>query len=200
MKRPVLALALVLLATCGTSKSHRTPAADQTTTTTATTSMASTTSSTPSPPPAPPAEPRIERVLADLLQRRNQLFAAPDPAGADGYLAAQCPCYDQERTSLATLRDKGWHWTTPMFDVVGVRVADRKQADLVTLTAVVRRPPERVVDQTGNLATPEGPGLEPTGYSFLLTRQGESWKIADNFKLDLPADMIRQIMAEGVPK
>ncbi|MEW6474318.1 MAG: hypothetical protein AB1679_18860 [Actinomycetota bacterium] len=147
----------------------------------------------------PPMESRVERVLANLLQRRNEVFAAPDPARVDEYLTPHCSCYADERNSLTTLRDKGWHWATPMFEVLGVRVADRRQPDLVTLTAVVSRPPERVVDQAGNLATPQGPGLEPTGYSFLLSRETGTWKIADTFGLRLAPETIRQIIAEGVP-
>jgi hypothetical protein len=196
--RGALVASLALLAACSSSDSKERHASDAQPTST-TTSAPSTTSSTTAPTTAPAAQPRIERVLADLLERRNQTFSTPDPARADDYLAPQCSCYTQERTSLTTLRDKGWHWATPMFEVVGVRVSKQERPDLVVLTAVIRRPPERVVDQAGNLTTPQGPGLEPTAYSFLLHRIDGTWKIADNFKLDLAPDLIRQISAEGIP-
>jgi len=195
--RGALVVMLVLLA-CSSSGGKERNASKAEPTSTTTSATAATTSTT-SPAPTPAAEPRIELVLADLIKRRNQAFSAPDPAHADEYLASQCSCYAQERTSLTTLRDKGWHWETPMFELVGVRVTDRERADLVILTAVVRRPPERVVDQAGNLATAQGSGLEPTGYSFLLNRVDGVWKIADNFKLDLTPELIRQITAEGIP-
>ncbi|MGH9011609.1 MAG: hypothetical protein ACRDYF_17460, partial [Acidimicrobiia bacterium] len=163
MKRFVGVVLLTILVACsqGAGKEE-----DRSQAKVVTTNSSTTTTAAASPAPTqPPVEPRVERVLASLLQRRNEVFAAPDPLRVDEYLAPNCSCYADERNSLTTLRDKGWHWATPMFEVLGVRVADRKQPDLVTLTAVVSRPPERVVDQTGNLATPEGPGIEPAGYS-----------------------------------
>lgn len=199
-RRPMrggVVIGLALLAACSSSDGKQRMASD--TQSTSTTTSAVTTSSATLPATAPAAEPRIERVLADLLQRRNQAFSAADPVRIDEYLAPQCSCYPQERTSLTSLRDKGWHWATPMFEVAGVRVSKQQRPDLVVLTAVIRRPPERVVDQAGNLATPQGPGLEPTGYSFLLQHIDGMWKIADNFKLDLTPDLIRQITAEGIP-
>ncbi len=165
------------------------------TSTTSSTILATTTSSA---SPAP-IEERPEIALVRLLRLRNEAFSNPDPSKADEYLTPECTCYQQERTSLTNLRDKGWRWETPMFEVVGVEVSQASHPDLVTLTVVARRPPERVVDASGALASPQGSGLEPTGYSYLLTRKDGAWKIADNFKLDLSPEVIRQVMARGVP-
>jgi hypothetical protein len=165
-------------------------------TSTASSTILATTTSSSSPAAV---EERPEVALVRLLRLRNEAFSNPDPSKADAYLTPECTCYQQEQTSLPNLRDKGWHWETPMFEVVGIEVSQASRPDLVTLTVVARRPPERVVDASGALANPQGPGLEPTGYSYLLTRKDGAWKIADNFKLDLSPEVIRQVMARGVP-
>lgn len=199
MKRFVGVVLLAILAACSRGGGKKQDPSQAKVVTTTSSSSMTTTVSAPPVTTKPTVEPRVERILANLLQRRNEVFAAPDPLRVDEYFAAQCGCYADERNSLTTLRDKGWYWATPMFEVLGVRVTDQKQPDLVTLTAVVSRPPERVIDQAGNLATPEGPGLEPTGYSFLLSRETGAWKIADTFGLSLTPGAIQQITAGGVP-
>jgi endonuclease/exonuclease/phosphatase (EEP) superfamily protein YafD len=201
MRAPVkvgllVAVAVVLLASAcsgdDTSEPRPQAATSETTASTTATTIESTTTTI-------PADERAEVAVVRLLRLRNQAFSAPDPALADGYLAPECACYQQERTSLTNLQMQGWHWASPMFEVLGVKVAEASKPDLVTLTVVTRRPPERVVDSSGALAKPEGPGEEATGYSYLLVRKDGAWRIGDNFKLDLSPEAIQQIMAAGVP-
>jgi hypothetical protein len=130
---------------------------------------------------------------------RNDAFSNPDPARADSYIAPECACYQQERMSLTNLQAQGWRWASPMFEVLGVKVVQASNPDLVTLTVVTRRPAERVVNSNGALAKPEGQGEEATGYSYLLVRKDGTWRIGDNFKLDLSPEAIRQIVATGIP-
>ncbi len=158
-----------------------------------------TTSTTASTPTSAPAEERAEVAVVRLLRLRNEAFSNPDPARADAYLAPDCACYAQDRSSLANLQTRGWRWESPMFEVLGVKVAGGKDPKLVTLTVVTRRPPERVVDASGALAKPEGPGEDATGYSYLLVRKDGSWRIGDNFRLDLAPEVIRQVIAGGMP-
>lgn len=197
LRTSVVFLIGVFAVACSSSGNAKGPGEAVSTTTT----TAATTSTTLAPiTSAPPAEERAEVAVTRLLRARNETFSNPDPARVDDYLAHECPCYEQERSSLANLQSHGWRWASPMFEVLGVRVAGGKDPNLVTLTVVTRRPPERVVDSSGALAKPEGPGESPTGYSYLLSRQGGQWRIADNFKLELSQDVIQQIVAEGVSK
>jgi hypothetical protein len=191
----IVAVAVAVLASaCSGDDTKPRPQAASTETTASTTptTIGSTTTSV-------PADERAEIAVVRLLRLRNQAFAAPDPALADAYLAPECACYQQERTSLTNLQTQGWHWASPMFEVLGVKVTEASKPELVTLTVVTRRPPERVVDSGGALARPQGPGEEATGYSYLLVRKDGAWRIGDNFKLDLSPETIRQVMAAGIP-
>ena len=191
----IVAVAVAVLASaCSADDTKPRPQAASTETTASTTptTIGSTTTTV-------PADERAEIAVVRLLRLRNQAFAAPDPALADAYLAPECACYQQERTSLNNLQTQGWHWASPMFEVLGVKVTEASKPELVTLTVITRRPPERVVDSGGALARPQGPGEEATGYSYLLVRKDGAWRIGDNFKLDLSPETIRQVMAAGIP-
>ena len=191
----LVALAFVVVACSSSdgSKPHgKVASTTSTSASTTSTSAASTTTSS-------VGNQRADVGVVGLLNLRNEAFANPDPARVDAYLAPECTCYQQERSSLANLQTHGWHWSTPMFEVLGVKVAEASKPDLVTLTVVTRRPPERVVDSSGALARPQGPGEDATGYSYLLVHKDGMWRIGDNFKLDLSPEAIRQIMAAGIP-
>ena len=191
----IVAVAVAVLApACSGDDAKPRPqaATSETTASTTATTIGSTTTTV-------PADERADVAVVRLLRLRNQAFAAPDPALADAYLAPECACYQQERTSLTNLRTQGWHWASPMFEVLGVKVTEASKPELVTLTVVTRRPPERVVDSGGALARPQGPGEEATGYSYLLVRKDGAWRIGDNFKLDLSPETIRKVMAAGIP-
>lgn len=167
--------------------------------TTSTTASTTTTTVVPITSTTEPASDRIEAVVARLLQARNNAFHRPDPAQVDSYLSSGCDCYAQEKATLENLKSRGWHWETPMFEVLGVRVAEQGQPEVVTLTVVARRPPERVVDAAGVLVKPQGPGQEPTGYSFVLVQRDGGWRVGGEVKLDLEPAVLEQITRGGFP-
>jgi hypothetical protein len=167
--------------------------------TTSTTASTTTSTFVPITSTTAPASDRIEAVVARLLQARNNAFQRPDPAQVDSYLSSGCDCYAEEKATLENLQSRGWHWETPMFEVLGVRVADQAQPEVATLTVVARRPPERVVDAAGALVKPQGPGQEPTGYSFVLVQRDGGWRVGGEVKLDLEPAVLEQITREGVP-
>jgi hypothetical protein len=191
----VLALALVATA-CSGDDDNESQASKQksSTTTSATVTAADPTTSTSVPGPE-----RIEATVVRLLQSRNEAFRQPDPARVDEYLSSGCSCYEDERATLQNLQSRGWHWETPMFEVLGVRVVEQDRPGLATLTVVARRPPERVVDANGALVKPAGSGQKPTGYSILLVQRDGAWRIGDNAELDLRPDLLDEIIREGVP-
>lgn len=194
----IVLVGLVGAACSSSGDSKPRPQAVATTSTTGST-VSTTASTSPSTSTSAAPEERAEVAVVRLLRMRNDAFSNPHPARADAYLAPECTCYAQERSSLANLQTQGWRWESPMFEILGVRVAGGKDPNLVTLTVVTRRPPERVVDTSGALAKPMGPGEDAAGYSYLLARKDGSWRIGDNFKLELSPEVIRQIIAAGVP-
>lgn len=194
----VLSLVVTVGSACSSDDDDResSRAAGATTSTAAamTTSTVVPTTSTTSP-----ASDRVEAVVARLLQARNEAFQRPDPAQVDSYLSSGCDCYTEEKATVQNLQSRSWHWETPMFEVLGVRVADQAQPGVATLTVVSRRPPERVVDAAGALVKPQGPGQEPTGYSFVLVQRDGGWRIGGEVKLELDPAVLEQIMREGIP-
>lgn len=192
----ILALAFVATA-CSTdddTESSRSPKPKATTTTATTVRTGEATTST-----SVSGSERIETTMVQLLQLRNEAFRQPDPARVDAYLSPGCGCYEQDRAALQNLQSRSWHWETPMFEVLGVRVVEQDRADLSRLTVVAQRPPERVVDVNGALVKPEGSGQKPIGYSFLLVRRDGAWRIGDSVELDLRPDLLEEIIREGIP-
>lgn len=191
----LVALALVAGACSGDDDSESSEASKPKATTTSTTAPAEdATTST-----SPPGPERIEVTVVRLFEARNEAFRQPDPARVDAYLSPGCSCYEQERATLQNLQSRGWHWETPMFELLGVRVVEHDRVDVATLTVVARRPPERVVDANGTLVKPEGSGQKPIGYSVLLVQRDGAWRIGDNTELDLRPDLLDEIIREGIP-
>lgn len=197
---PVLALSLVITvpSACSSGDDDRESSGNAGTTTSSTAPM-TTSTVVPTTSTTAPASDRVEAVVARLLQTRNEAFQRSDPAGVDSYLSSGCDCYAEEKATLENLQSRGWHWETPMFEVLGVRLAEQGQPEVATLTVVARRPPERVVDAAGALVKPQGPGQEPTGYSFVLVQRDGGWRIGGEVKLELEPAVLEQIMREGIP-
>jgi hypothetical protein len=163
---------------------------------------ASATTTTTAPPgtTTTTAPTRIEGVLVALLTVRNKVFSAPDPARVGEYLLAECRCAEEDRTALAELKSKSHRWATPIVQLEGVRVAERKGPDEVVLTALASRPPEQIVDSTNTqVGLSKGRGLTPTGFRFVLMRKDGAWRIADVSPQDLPDEEKKKLFAEGIP-
>jgi hypothetical protein len=160
---------------------------------TTTTAPSATTSST--------APTRIEGVLVALLTTRNKVFSAPDPARVTEYVLPECRCAEEDRAALEELKKKEHRWATPIVQVEGIRVAQRRSPDEVVLLAVATRPSEQIVDASNTqVGLSRGPGLKPAGFQFLLKRKDGVWKIAEVAPQQLPEVEIFKIMQEGIPQ
>lgn len=162
---------------------------------------ASETTTTSAPAPTTTTAPkRIEGVLIALLTVRNQVFSAPDPARVGEYLLAECRCAEEDTAALTELKKKSHRWATPIVQLEGARVTERKGPDEVVLTAVASRPPERIVDPTNTqVGLSKGKGLTPSGFRFVLERKDGVWRIADVAPQNLPEEEMRKLIAEGIP-
>jgi len=163
-------------------------------TTTTVVPVSSTATTEPLPEPT-----RVEQVLARLLAVRNQVFAAPDANRVGEYAADECPCAEQDRTSLVDLAERVHHWASPQLELRGARVASRPGPDEVALEAVVGRPPERIVNRTGAVIGGQGQGLPNFPARFVLRRRDGNWRLAEVGSLELPPDAVAAIVAAGVP-
>ena len=162
---------------------------------------ASETTTTSAPAPTTTTAPkRIEGVLIALLTVRNQIFSAPDPARVGEYLLAECRCAEEDTAALTELKEKSHRWATPIVQLEGARVTERKGPDEVVLTAVASRPPEQIVDPTNTqVGLSKGRGLTPSGFRFVLKRKDGVWRIADVGPQNLPDEEMRKLIAEGIP-
>jgi hypothetical protein len=163
---------------------------------------ASSTTTTSAPAPTTTTAPRrVEQVLVALLTVRNQVFSAPDPARVGEYVLDECRCAEEDKAALTELETKTHRWATPIAQLEGVRVAERKGPDEVVITAVASRPPERIVDSTNTqVGLSRGKGLPPGGFRFVLRKKDGVWRIADASPLSLPPDEVQKIIAEGIPE
>ena len=150
---------------------------------------------------APLAGPtRIEQVLAELLALRNQVFSSPDPSRVNEYALAECRCAEEDRKSLEGLAQRFEHWDSPQLELRGARVAERPNADMVVLEAVVGRPPERVVNRSGAIVGGQGQGLPNFPARFVLRRRiSGKWGLFEVGNIELPQAEIDAIAAAGVP-
>jgi hypothetical protein len=184
---PALLAAALLATGCGSDGD------DDKASATTTTAPSATTSST--------APKRIEGVLVALLTTRNQVFSAPDPARVTEYELAECRCAEEDRMLLEDLKKKGHRWASPIVQVGGVRVAQRKSPDEAILIAVGSRPPEQIVDKNNTqVGLSKGKGLPPTGFQFLLKRKDGAWRIAEVSPQSMPEAEKAQIVADGIPE
>jgi hypothetical protein len=143
---------------------------------------------------------RVEQVLVALLTVRNKIFSAPDPARIGEYVLEECPCAAEDRAQLENLKAKTHRWATPIVQVEGVKLAERKGPDEVVLTAAASRPGEQIVDSNNTqVGLSRGPGLPPTGFNFLLKRKDGAWRIAGVAILNLPREEIAKIITDGIP-
>lgn len=162
---------------------------------------ASPTTTTSAPAPTTTTAPRrVEQVLVALLTVRNQVFSAPDPARVGEYVLAECRCAEEDKTALNELKEKTHRWATPIVQVEGVRVTERKGPDEVVLIAVASRPPEQIVDSSNTqVGLSKGRGLPPGGFRFVLERKDGAWRIADVAPQNLSDEEMRKLMAGGIP-
>ena len=187
----VITTATVLAGACGGGGSDGGEDAGSTTTTAAPPSSTTVTTTVPT---------RIEQVLAQLLVVRNQIFSSPDPNRVTEYALAECPCAEEDRTSLEGLVKRFEHWDTPQLELRGARVAERTGPDRVVLEAVVGRPPERVVNRSGAIIGGLGQGLPDFPVRFVLRRGADSrWRLAEVGTIELPQAEVEAIAAAGVP-
>jgi hypothetical protein len=143
---------------------------------------------------------RVEQVLVALLTVRNQVFSAPDPARIGEYVLEECACAAEDRAQLEDLKMKTHRWATPIVQLEGVKVAERKSPDEVVLTAAASRPGEQIVDSNNTqVGLSKGPGLPPSGFRFVLKRKDGAWRIAEVAPMELPREEIAKLITDGIP-
>jgi hypothetical protein len=169
---------------------------EETSGSTTTTAAAASSTATTVPPAAPT---RVEQVLAQLLVVRNQIFSSPDANRVGEYALDECPCSEEDRTSLTGLAKRLERWASPQLELRGARVASRPGADEVVLEAVIGRPPERVVNRTGALIRGQGQGLPDFPARFVLRRRDGNWRLAEVGNIELPPETVKAIADAGVP-
>lgn len=155
-----------------------------------TTTSASTTTAA---PPSIPVASDVDwlRVVEDLAQRRQDLYASPDVDRITDVCGENSPCAEQLTVQIADLADKGWRVDGADPVVVGDARVEQFDGDtlddsvLVTVVAIIERATDAgtIVDATGAEVAAVEPATEE-GFNaqgrFILARvgpEGDPWRL-----------------------
>ena len=136
-------------------------------------------------PPTNPTPPKATgenwlAIMSDILTYRHYLYEHPQPSLLDQIYDKRCPCYAQERNTLADLERHGWRYDDKGVKVLKAKLLGRGTAKppSVALDVVERVYPQVLVDRSGKtLQNRAGSGTKTTTYE-LVQGDDHKWRVS----------------------
>ena len=119
-------------------------------------------------------------IMRDILTYRHQLYENPQPSLLDQIYDKRCPCYAQERSTLANLERRGWRYNDKGVTVLKTKLLGRAagNASIVAVEVITRSFPQVLVDRTGKILERESGSLvTKTPYELLRGNDGR-WRVS----------------------
>ena len=144
------------------------------------------TTTTPAPPttnkPNPPKATGEDwlAIMTDILTFRHDLYEHPEPNLLTQIYDKRCPCYAQERATLADLQRRGWHYNDQGVKVVQAKLRGRGvgNSSIVAIESVIRTAEQVLLDQDGKVVQRK-PASAPTKMTYELVRGPDGrWRVS----------------------
>ncbi len=136
-------------------------------------------------PPTNPTPPKATgenwlAIMSDILTYRHYLYEHPQPSLLDQIYDKRCPCYAQERNTLADLERHGWRYDDKGVKVLKAKLLGRAAGNpsIVAVEVVSRSSQQLLVDRGGKIVERRpGSGLMKTPYQLLRGTDGR-WRVS----------------------
>jgi hypothetical protein len=144
------------------------------------------TTTTPAPPttskPNPPKATGEDwlAIMSDILTFRHDLYERPQPNLLTQIYDKRCPCYAQERATLADLQRRGWRYNDQGVQVVSAKLLGRGtgRPASVALDVVERVSVQVLVDRSGKTVK-KTPGIASRSTTYELVQGTDhKWRVS----------------------
>jgi hypothetical protein len=147
--------------------------------------VAPTTTVPPPPTTSKPNPPKATgedwlAIMSDILTYRHDLYEHPQPTLLTQIYDKRCPCYAQERATLADLQRRGWRYNDQGVKVVSAKLLGRgtgKPASVV-LDVVERVSLQVLIDRSGKTVQKK-PGIAARATTYELVQGADRmWRVS----------------------
>jgi len=146
------------------------------------TTVAPTTTPPPTTIPTPPKATGENwlAVMSDILTYRHYLYEHPQPNLLDQIYDKRCPCYAQERSTLANLQRRGWKYDDKGVQVLKAKLLGRGTAKppSVALDVVEHVYPQVLIDRSGKTIQKRARSTTKTTTYELVQGDDHQWRVS----------------------
>jgi hypothetical protein len=147
--------------------------------------VAPTTTVPPPPTTSKPNPPKATgedwlAIMSDILTYRHDLYEHPQPTLLTQIYDKRCPCYAQERATLADLQRRGWRYNDQGVKVVQAKLRGRGvgNSSIVAIESVIRIGQQVLLDQAGKIVQRKA-ASGPTKMTYELVRGSDGrWRVS----------------------
>jgi hypothetical protein len=148
------------------------------------TTVAPTTSTLP-PPTSKPNPPKATgenwlAIMSNILTYRHYLYEHPQPTRLAQIYDKRCPCFAQERNTLADLQRRGWKYNDQGVKVLEAKLRGRGvgNSSIVAIESIIRTAQQVLVDRDGAILRRKA-ASGPTKMTYELVRgQDGRWRVS----------------------
>ena len=114
-------------------------------------------------------------IMSDILTYRHYLYEHPQPNLLSQIYDKRCPCFTQERNTLADLQRRGLKYTDQGVKVISARLLGRAATNrsIVAVEVTSQTPQQTLIDHAGKIVQRiPGSGRSKTAYQLLRGADG----------------------------